>query len=74
MLRGTSSALLQCRVRIDSRLTDFEYAFYTAVASNNSARELMQHDQLRELAVVLTQRVGKMHPLTGPLKGVSKPS
>jgi type I restriction enzyme R subunit len=38
-------------------LTDFEYAFYTAVASNNSARELMQHDQLRELAVVLTQRV-----------------
>jgi type I restriction enzyme R subunit len=38
-------------------LTDFEYAFYTAVASNNSARELMQHEQLRELAVVLTQRV-----------------
>jgi type I restriction enzyme R subunit len=38
-------------------LTDFEYAFYTAVASNNSAKELMQHDQLRELAVVLTQRV-----------------
>lgn len=38
-------------------LTDFEYAFYTAVASNDSAKELMQHDQLRELAVVLTQRV-----------------
>lgn len=38
-------------------LSDFEYAFYTAVASNNSARELMQQDQLRELAVVLTQRV-----------------
>ena len=38
-------------------LSDFEYAFYTAVASNDSARELMQHDQLRELAVVLTQRV-----------------
>jgi type I restriction enzyme R subunit len=38
-------------------LTDFEYAFYTAVASNDSAKELMQHDQLRELAIVLTQRV-----------------
>jgi type I restriction enzyme R subunit len=38
-------------------LTDFEYAFYTAVAGNDSARELMQKDQLRELAVVLTQRV-----------------
>jgi len=38
-------------------LSDFEYAFYTAVANNNSARELMQQDKLRELAVVLTQRV-----------------
>ena len=38
-------------------LTDFEYAFYTAVADNKSARELMQKDKLRELAVVLTERV-----------------
>jgi len=38
-------------------LTDFEYAFYTAVANNDSAKELMQHDQLRELAVILTKRV-----------------
>jgi type I restriction enzyme R subunit len=38
-------------------LTDFEYAFYTAVANNDSAKALMQHEQLRELAVVLTQRV-----------------
>lgn len=38
-------------------LTDFEYAFYTAVANNDSAKELMQQDQLRELAVVLTERV-----------------
>lgn len=38
-------------------LSDFEYAFYTAVANNDSARELMQQDKLRELAVVLTQRV-----------------
>ncbi len=38
-------------------LSDFEYAFYTAVADNDSAKELMQKEQLRELAVVLTERV-----------------
>ncbi len=38
-------------------LTDFEYAFYSAVASNDSAMELMQQDTLRELAVVLTEKV-----------------
>jgi len=38
-------------------LTDFEYAFYTAVADNDSARELMQKDKLRELAVVLTETI-----------------
>jgi type I restriction enzyme, R subunit len=40
-------------------LSEFEYAFYSAVANNDSARELMQEDQLRELAVVLTERVKK---------------
>jgi type I restriction enzyme, R subunit len=40
-------------------LTDFEYAFYTAVANNDSARELMQKDKLRELAVVLTETIRK---------------
>lgn len=38
-------------------LTQFEYAFYTAVADNESARELMQKDVLRQLAIVLTERV-----------------
>jgi type I restriction enzyme R subunit len=38
-------------------LSDFEYAFYTAVANNKSARELMQVEKLRELAVILTERV-----------------
>lgn len=49
-------------VKMDSEatemgLTDFEYAFYTAVADNDSAKELMQKDTLRELAVILTERV-----------------
>ncbi len=38
-------------------LTDFEYAFYTAVANNDSALELMQKEKLRELAVVLTETI-----------------
>ena len=38
-------------------LSEFEYAFYTAVAHNKSARELMQKDKLRELAIVLFERV-----------------
>lgn len=38
-------------------LTDFEFAFYSAVADNDSARELMQQDKLRELAVVLTETI-----------------
>jgi type I restriction enzyme R subunit len=39
------------------RLSPLEFAFYTAVANNDSAKELMQQDKLRELAVVLLQRV-----------------
>ncbi|MFV0553119.1 MAG: type I restriction enzyme endonuclease domain-containing protein, partial [Mangrovibacterium sp.] len=38
-------------------LTDYEYAFYTAVADNDSAKQLMQKDKLRELAVILTEQV-----------------
>jgi type I restriction enzyme R subunit len=38
-------------------LTDFEYAFYTAVANNDSAKQIMEHDKLRELAVVLTETI-----------------
>ncbi|ETR67304.1 MAG: type I restriction enzyme, R subunit, partial [Candidatus Magnetoglobus multicellularis str. Araruama] len=40
-------------------LSDFEYAFYTAVADNKSAREVMKKDKLRELAVVLFEKVRK---------------
>ena len=38
-------------------LTEYEYAFYTAVANNQSAKELMLQDKLRELAVALTEKV-----------------
>ncbi len=41
----------------EMKMSAFEYAFYTAVANNESARELMQKDKLRELAVVLFERV-----------------
>ncbi len=38
-------------------LSEFEYAFYTAIANNDSAREVMEKDKLRELAVVLFEKV-----------------
>ena len=38
-------------------LSDFEYAFYTAIARNDSARDVMEKDKLRELAVVLYEKV-----------------
>ena len=38
-------------------LSEYEYAFYTAVANNESARDLMKKDKLRELAVVLFEKV-----------------
>lgn len=49
-------------------LTDYEYAFYTAVANNESAKEVLQHDKLRELAVVLTQRVRENATIDWTLK------
>lgn len=39
------------------KLTNFEYAFYSAVAENDSAKELMGKDKLRELAIVLTSTI-----------------
>jgi len=38
-------------------LSDYEYAFYTAVANNDSAKEVMEQNSLRELAVVLTKKI-----------------
>ncbi|BAF70809.1 type I restriction endonuclease subunit R [Nitratiruptor sp. SB155-2] len=38
-------------------LSDYEYAFYCAVADNESARELMGKEKLKELAAVLFQKV-----------------
>ncbi len=38
-------------------LSDYEYAFYTAIANNDSAIEVMEKEKLRELAVVLYQKV-----------------
>lgn len=39
------------------KLTSHEYAFYSAVADNKSASELMNKEKLRELAIVLTQAI-----------------
>ena len=40
-------------------LTNFEYAFYTALADNDSAKEVMGNESLKDLAVVLVNLVKK---------------
>jgi type I restriction enzyme R subunit len=49
-------------------LSDPEYAFYTAVANNRSARELMQKEKLRELAVELFDQVRRNASIDWTLK------
>lgn len=38
-------------------LTAYEYGFYTAVAQNDSAKELMQKEKLRDLAILLAETI-----------------
>ena len=52
----------------DMGLTTYEYAFYSAVADNESARDLMGKDKLRELAVVLTETIRKNSSIDWTLK------
>lgn len=40
-------------------LTDFEYAFYMALADNDSAKDVMGNDALKDLAIVLVNLVRK---------------
>jgi type I restriction enzyme R subunit len=53
-------------------LSDFEYGFYSAVADNESARELMQKDKLRELAVVLAHKVKENATIDWTIKESAK--
>ena len=49
-------------------LEPYEYAFYTAVADNESALELMGKEKLRELAVVLTETIRKNSTIDWTIK------
>ena len=40
-------------------LSDYEYAFYMALADNDSAKEVMDNDTLKDLAIVLVNLVRK---------------
>jgi len=53
-------------------LTEYEYAFYSAVADNDSARELMQKEILRELAVVLTNSIRQNVTLDWTIKEAAR--
>jgi type I restriction enzyme, R subunit len=49
-------------------LEPYEIAFYDALAQNESARDVMGQDQLRELAIVLVERVRKTASIDWNLK------
>jgi type I restriction enzyme R subunit len=50
------------------RLEPYELAFYDALAQNESARDVMGQDKLRELAIVLVARVRKNASIDWNLK------
>ena len=60
------------KLAAELNLTEYEYAFYSAVAENDSARELMQKDILRELAVVLTESIRQNVTLDWTIKEAAR--
>ena len=68
-LIGLSKQIVaQDDVAKDLGLSEYEYAFYSAVADNNSAVELMGRDKLRELAIVLTDTIRKNSSIDWEIK------
>lgn len=57
LIKLSKHIVAQDNIANELGLTDYEYAFYTAVADNDSAIDLMGRDKLRELAVVLTETI-----------------
>lgn len=49
-------------------LTDYELAFYHALADNDSARQVLGTDKLRELAIVLVDRIRQTATIDWSLK------
>ena len=49
-------------------LSEYEYAFYTAIANSSSAREVMGKEKLRELAVVLYEKIKENASLDWTIK------
>lgn len=60
------------KLATELNLTEYEYAFYSAVAENESAKELMQREVLRELAVVLTDNIRKSVTLHWTIKEAAR--
>ena len=49
-------------------LSEHEYAFYTAIANNKSAREFMKDERLRDLAIILTEKIKKTASIDWTIK------
>jgi len=59
LIKLSKHIVAQDSVAKELGLTDYEYAFYTAIADNDSALDVLGKDKLRELAVVLTETIRK---------------
>jgi len=59
LIKLSKHIVAQDSVAKELGITDYEYAFYTAIADNESALEVLGKDKLRELAVVLTETIRK---------------
>ena len=59
LIKLSKHIVAQDTVAKELGLTDYEYAFYTAIADNESALDVLGKDKLRELAVVLTETIRK---------------
>ncbi|MBF4455663.1 DUF3387 domain-containing protein, partial [Acinetobacter sp. SK-43] len=60
------------KLAAELNLTEYKYAFYSAVAENDSARELMQKDILRELVVILTESIRQNVTLDWTIKEAAR--
>nr|WP_262382075.1 DUF3387 domain-containing protein [Acinetobacter guerrae] len=60
------------KLAAELNLTEYEYAFYSAVAKNDTAKELMQKYIFRELALVLSEFIRQKVMLDWTIKKAAR--
>ena len=72
LIKLVKTILESDKLTAELNLTEYEYAFYSAVAENDNARELRQKDILREFAVVLTESIRQNVTLDWTIKEAAR--